>query len=340
MGSLRNFVLAASASAALLLSACGTTEAPAGEAQASGSDASGSASSASAGGEQITVTDSRGKTLTLDEPATRTVGLEWNAVEHLVSLGVMPVGVSDVEGYRAWVKAEPLGDSVTDVGVRGEPSMDTIAGLRPDLIVATTDLPQGAVKQLEKLAPVMVLRSADAADGIDQMRENVQLVAKATGTEGAADDLLSEFHATLESGSRALADAGRHGDRFVFADGWVEGGQVSIRPFAEGSVVSDVTEELGLQNAWPGKGDAAYGLDSTDVEGLTRVEKVDHFVYYHNAKAGVPDPFADGLGDNAVWRSLPFVKSGDVHRLPDGIWMFGGPSSMMRYVDAVVAELA
>jgi iron complex transport system substrate-binding protein len=28
-----------------------------------------------------------------------------------------------------------------------------------------------------------------------------------------------------------------------------------------------------------------------------------------------------------------------VHRLPDGIWMFGGPTSMTQYVDAVVAAL-
>jgi ferric hydroxamate transport system substrate-binding protein len=327
MSSLRSLVLAVTAVAALLLSACGTTEAPAG-AQPIG-DA----------GQKITVTDSRGKKITLGGPATRTVALEWNAVEHLLSLGVEPVGASDVEGYNAWVKAEPLSGAVKDVGIRGEPSMDSIASVRPDLIVATTDLPQGAIKQLEDLGPVMVLRSADASDGIGQMRENLQLVARATGTEEKARQLLAKFDAKLAQGRKALARAGLSGDRFFFGDGYVEAGQVYIRPFAQGSLVSDVTERLGLENAWPGKGDPSYGLDETDVEGLTRLKNVDHFVYYHNDKAGGPDPFTDGLGGNAVWRSLPFVKSHDVHRLPDGIWMFGGPSSMTQYVDALVAEL-
>ena len=326
MSSLRSLFVAVMAAAALLLSACGTTEAPA-------------QSAADAGGEKITITDSRGKKVTLDGPATRTVGLEWNAVEHLLSLGVKPVGVSDVEGYNAWVKAEPLDASVKDVGIRGEPSMDSIASLRPDLIVATTDLTQGAIKQLEQLGPVIVLRSADASDGIGQMRENLQLVAKATGTEERAHKLLAEFDAKLAQGRKALAEAGLSGDRFFFGDGYVEAGQVTIRPFAEGSLASDVTERLGLENAWPGKGDPSYGLDETDVEGLTRLKNVDHFVYYHNDKAGGPDPFTDGLGGNAVWQSLPFVKTDAVHRLPDGIWMFGGPSSMTQYVDALVAEL-
>lgn len=328
MISLRSLALAVTAVAVLLLSACGTTE------------ATGGAQAAEDGGQKITVTDSRGKEVTLDGPATRVVGLEWNAVEHLVSLGVMPVGVSDVEGYGDWVKAEPLDESVEDVGVRGEPSMDAIASLRPDLIVATTDLSQGAISQLEKLGPVIVLRSADATDGIGQMRENLNLVATATGTEDAAERLLADFDAKLAAARKELAEAGVAGDRFFFADGYVEGGQVSIRPFAEGSLVSDVNERLGLENAWPGKGDPSYGLDETDVEGLTRLKDVQHFLYYHNTPAGGPDPFTDGLAGNAVWQSLPFVKSNDVHRLPDGIWMFGGPSSMTQYVDAVLAELA
>ncbi|MFF3601932.1 iron-siderophore ABC transporter substrate-binding protein, partial [Kitasatospora indigofera] len=92
----------AAAATAVLLVGCGTTEdtTPA----ASGSDAA------------ITITDDRGQTISLDAPATKVVALEWNTAENLVALGVMPVGVADVEGYTTWVKAEKLDESVTDVG--------------------------------------------------------------------------------------------------------------------------------------------------------------------------------------------------------------------------------
>ncbi|MBB6074836.1 ABC-type Fe3+-hydroxamate transport system substrate-binding protein [Streptomyces paradoxus] len=40
-----------------------------------------------------------------------------------------------------------------------------------------------------------------------------------------------------------------------------------------------------------------------------------------------------------MWTSLPFVKADRVHRLPDGIWMFGGPGSMEAYIDALVDAL-
>jgi ABC-type Fe3+-hydroxamate transport system substrate-binding protein len=321
---------ALAAAAALSLAGCGTTEAPA----PAGGDA------APAGG-PISLTDARGTAITLDGPAARTVGLEWNVVEHLVSLGVTPVGVADVEGYTNWVKAEPLTGEVTDVGVRGEPSIDAIAALQPDLVLATSDLPAGAIAQIEAFAPVLVLDPADAEDPIGQMRENIELVAQATATQAAAQQLLSDFDASLAEGRAAVEAAGLAGRPVAFADGFVDGGQLSIRPFTEGSLVGGVNTELGLVDAWPMEGDADYGLASADVEGLTNLPADTLFVYYANDAAyDGTDPFVGALEGNAVWKSLPFVQAGDVHRLPDGIWMFGGPSSMQQYVDALTAALA
>jgi ABC-type Fe3+-hydroxamate transport system substrate-binding protein len=313
-------LLASAAAAALVLTGCGSTEAPASSEETTNG---------------ITVTDDRGEEISLSSPATDVVALEWNTAENLVALGVMPVGVADVEGYTTWVKSEPLGESVTDVGMRGEPSIDSIAGLAPDLVVTTSDLPESAIAQIEKFAPVLVVRGADASNPIGQMEKNLTNIAVATGTEDKAEDLLAAFDAKVDEGGAALADAGISGEEFVMSDSWATGGQVSIRPFAKGALLSAVTEELGLVNAWAGEGDKDYGLGSTDVEGLTTLGDV-HFFYI---TGGGVDAYADELANNAVWTSLPFVKSGNVHRLADGIWMFGGPSSMNDYIDAVVAAV-
>ena len=313
--------LAAVGALALLLTGCGTTEDP--------------AEPAAAAGDSLTVTDSRGVEVELDGPAKRVVGTEWNVVENLVTLGVTPVGAADVEGYSAWVSGVPLDDSVTDIGTRGEPSLDTIASLDADLIVATTDLAENVITQLEELAPVVVVESADAGGQIDQAKNNLNLVAEATGTEPKAEEAISEYDAAVAEGKAALEKAGLAGSRVAFADGWVADGQVSVRPFAKGSLLTDINTELGLVSPWEMEGDAAYGLASTDVEGLTKLD-ADSFVYITN---DADKDFTEELADNAVWKSLPFVKAGEVHRLEDGIWMFGGPASMTQYVDALVATL-
>ncbi|MGW6917462.1 iron-siderophore ABC transporter substrate-binding protein [Kitasatospora sp. NPDC054939] len=323
---MRRVSLAAAAltAAALALTACGTTEKPAGDAKSTA--------------EKITLTDSTGTKVELNGPAKKVVGTEWNVVENLVSLGVDPVGVADVKGYKTWNTAVPLKNDPKDIGTRGEPSMDTVAGLAPDLIIATNDLPPAAVQQLRKVAPVLELKAADAADPIGRMTGNLDLIAQATGTVKQADKLKKDFQAKLDEGRKALADAGLAGAPYAFADGYVVSNQVSVRPYTSGSLIGAVNEKLGLKNAWTVQGDELYGLGTTDVEGLTKLGDV-RFAYIGNDQDKDSTPFTGVLATNSVWTSLPFVTKGNVHRLPDGIWMFGGPESMNKYVDSVVKAL-
>ncbi|GAA5215619.1 iron-siderophore ABC transporter substrate-binding protein [Streptomyces thinghirensis] len=317
---------AATTAAALTLAACGTTEPAADKTEKKASEA-------------ITLKDGKGTEVKLDGPATKVVATEWNAVESLVSLGVDPVGVADVKGYKTWDTSVPLKNEPKDIGTRGEPSMDTVASLSPDLIVATTDLPPAAVKQLREVAPVLEVKSADGTDQIGQMLDNIDLIAKATGTTDKAKTIRADFEAKVAEGKKALADAEMAGQEIAFADGYVTSNQVSVRPYTATSLIGEVNEAIGLKNAWKMKGDEAYGLASTDVEGLTALPKGTHFAYIGNDDDPNATPFTGALAENSVWKSLPFVKAGDVHRLNDGIWMFGGPGSMEAYIDAVVGAL-
>ncbi|MFD7692429.1 ABC transporter substrate-binding protein [Streptomyces sp. NPDC059805] len=318
---------AVATAAALALTSCGTTEPAADDAAPKKQD------------EAITLTDASGTEVKLDGPAEKVVGTEWHEVELLVSLGVDPVGVADVKGYKTWDQAVPLKNDPKDIGTRGEPSMDTVAALAPDLIVASTDLPPAAVKQLREIAPVIEVRSADASDPLGRMTKNLDLLAEATGTTERAGEIKKGFEAKLKEGAKALADAGLDGASFAFADGYDISNQVSLRPYTSGSLIGAVNEKLGLRNAWTVEGDKDYGLGTTDVEGLTRLPADVRFAYIGNDGDKSSTPFTGALAGDKVWTSLPFVKKDHVHRLPDGIWMFGGPGSMERYVDAVVGEL-
>ncbi|WP_020500571.1 iron-siderophore ABC transporter substrate-binding protein [Sciscionella marina] len=309
--------------ALVTLAGCGTTEKP-------------SAGSPKNGGVPVTVTDSRGKTVQLPHTAKRVVATEWNAVEDLVSLGVMPVGVADPKGYGQWVSAAPLRGAVKDIGTRGEPSLDTLMSLAPDLVVVTEGLPESALAQIEAKLPVVVIKGGDLKDSLGTMFRGLNTIATATGTENRATKLKSEFDAKLAEDRNAVEGLGATGEKVAFADAYVASGTVTIRPYTKGSQVSEVFARLGLGNPWPMTGDPAYGLGKADVEGLTRLPDV-RFWYSANDSDG--DPFAKELANNAIWKGLPFVKGGKVQRLPDSLWMFGGPKSMQQYADAAVAAL-
>jgi len=319
----RNRIAAiAAAGITLLAAACGTTESPAGSTPA-----------ASTGG-PVSVTDGRGKEIKLDGAATKVVALEWGEAEMLVSLGVMPAGVADVEGYRVWVTAEKLDGSVTDVGTRAEPSVDSIVALEPDLVVMEEQRDSPLVGQLERHVPVLVTKGSDAGDNLRRMRDDFTMIAKAVGREERAREILTSFDTALADAKNKLAGAGAAGASFVMADGYQEGNTISIRPFGQGALVSQVAIAAGLRNVWDGEVDPVWGLGQTDVEGLTRITDPNaRFLY--NASDG-KDVFAQGLRDNTIWTSLPFVREGRVHRLTDGIWTFGGPKSCEQYLAELV----
>jgi ABC-type Fe3+-hydroxamate transport system substrate-binding protein len=318
-------LLAVAAASALALTGCGTTEAA--------EDASESPAPAGAG---ISIEDVRGEVIELDGPATTVVALEWNIAESLVSLGVMPSGVADVTNYASYVKTAPLDDTVTDVGGRGEPSIDAIAGLAPDLVIADNNMSDSAIAQIEEIAPVFVVRPADTADNIGQMELNLTNIAEMTGTEDEATTLLEDLDTRIADAAAELEAAGLAGESFALSDSYAYNGEITIRPYVAGSLLSDITEEIGLVNAWDVDGDADYGLGSVDVEALTALPDD---VNYLTLGSDAGDIYTNELATNAIWTSLPFVVSGNVYPLESGIWTFGGPASMTTYIDAVVDAL-
>ncbi|NJA57730.1 iron-siderophore ABC transporter substrate-binding protein [Streptomyces sp. NEAU-H3] len=317
---------AAAATAAMTLAACGSSEPAKDE----------PASKGSAAASKVSVTDDKGQKITLDGPAKRIVTTEWNVTEAALTLGVTPVGVADIKGYRAWDKAAPLGDGAKDIGMRGEPSTDTVAALHPDVIIATSDLKPAAIKQLRKIAPVLEATSATGGEQLKTVARTLDLVAAATGTTDKATKVKKDFRDKIAEGRKALAAAGADKREIAFADGWATGNHVSVRPFTGDSFLGEINTELGLKNAWTLKGDKAYGLASTDVEGLTKLGDV-NFVYIASDADG-GDPFAK-LAKNSVWKSLSFVKNDHVHRMDDGIWQFGNTASGTAYVDNLVKAL-
>ncbi len=311
--------------AAPVLVACGTTE-------AARTPAPGGSASASGGG--VTATDSRGVTVTLAQPATKVVTLEWGPTEDVLALGVTPVAVADPTGFASWDSAVTLPAGTADVGLRTEPSLESIAKAAPDLILGVTgSIPEAALAQAEKIAPVFLLKAADASRPLEQMRENFTTTAKLLGKEAAATPILAAFDAKLAEGKQKLAGVT---SPYIFTYINVTGATADLRMHSDRSLPGAVAKAVGLTNAWTDAGDPAWGIGSIDLEGLTKFPADTTVLYWANASA---DPLAT-LKGNALWEGLPFVKDGRVKPAADRIWIYGGPSSMIQWIDDLVAKLA
>ncbi|MEV7619050.1 iron-siderophore ABC transporter substrate-binding protein [Microbacterium sp. NPDC089321] len=324
----------------LALTACGTTqtaEKPAADkstTSASGAGCADDSTSTSTG--PVELTDAFGRTVKLDKPAAKVAVLEWQQIEDVLSLCLTPVAVADAEGYSTWDTAEKLPEGVKDVGTRQEPNLDALFAAEPDLVIVEAYTRDDAIiGQLEKYGvPVLATLGANAEDPIAQMLSTFDLIAEATGRTERADVVKDEFDAHLADAKKQVSDASLEGAPFVFFDGWVDGGNVSLRPFGQGSLIGEIGEELGLKNAWTGEVDAAYGLGQTDIEGMTTIG--DAMLLHTGTADPDSESFVDAAEKNPAWASIPAVKNGDVHAFPAGIWTFGGPRSAEQIIDAYV----
>lgn len=318
----RYFLALGAAALTSPLLGCGTTE---DAVQPAASEA------ASDGGGAITVTDGRGKQVTLARPATTVVTLEWANTEDVITLGVQPAGVADIKGYRTWVSSAAMTGTPVDVGLRGEPSLESVAEAKPDLILGISDsIPASAMAQLEKVAPVVVLTGADATRPFELMRHNFTTTAKLLGKDAEAATILGDLDARVAAAKAKVESAGKAGVPYVFSYIYEAGNQIALRMHGTRSQPGHFAERLGLKNAWPDPGDDQWGLSDADIEALTKLPAETQFMYWGNAES---DPVSTTLPKNAVWKGLDFVKQDNVTNVADKIWVYGGPASMMQWVD-------
>jgi len=331
--------------AVLAATACGTTSEDKADSSAVAPPPSQScnADTTTTSTDPVSLTDGVGRTVELDQPAKRVAVLEWQQIEDALTLCVTPVAVSDSEGYSTYVSAEELPEGVTDVGTRGEPDLDALYATNPDLIIIEAfSADDEIIAQLEERGvPVLATLGADGSDPIGNMKNVFSMIGEATGRTERADQVLQEFDDHLAAAKAKVENVDLPTRDFLFFDGWIEGGNVIIRPYGDGALFTALGEELGMTSAWTneineayGSGgvDPAYGLAQTDIEGLTAVGNANLF-YSTDDEA---DSYVNELVKSPIWTSLPAVQQGRAYPFPPGVWGAGGPLSCQQAVDAYV----
>ncbi|NJQ16504.1 ABC transporter substrate-binding protein [Streptomyces bohaiensis] len=324
---LRALATAGTAAAlALTVAACGSGTV--GE-EAGGSDSA--SPDSGAGGGTITVETARGQ-VTLDEPATTVVSLEWTYTEELIALGVQPAGNADNDGYAQWITAPgvELAEDTVDVGNRQAPSIEQIRQLEPDLIVVDDGRAQENLPQLQDIAPVLSFEYTTSPQ-LETLRTNFTELAKAVGREEQADEVFAGIEESAADLEERLAAAGLDGTRYAFAQGFTADGTGTARLFTDEALVAQVLELAGLENTWDGEGDA-WGMTTVGVEGLTNLEPDIHFL---TVADDADSPFTGAFAGNRVWEGLEFVQEDRWHELDPGTWLFGGPVSAEYILDEV-----
>lgn len=306
-----------------------------------GSPAASPMASPVAGG-PITVSTPMGD-VTLPGVAQRVVPIEWNLVEYVLTLGVQPVAIADIEGYNAWVEIGiELDQDVADVGLRYEPSLESIAAVEPDVILGTTDRDEAILDQLSAIAPTVLLAPYPTAEGespLDDIDDTPRTIATVLGKVDVAEQVIAETDRALAAASATIEDAGLAGEPFVVVQAFTSENVPTMRLFNNRSLFGYTVASLGLTNAWEGQGtieDDPWGFQTVTVEALVNLPAGTHVFYVVQDDDNI---FAEALAQDPIWSSFPFVQEGRTYALGGDTWTFGGHRSVQRLIERVVSAL-
>ncbi len=264
----------------------------------------------------------------------RIVTIEWTYSENLLALGIQPVGMADIKGFKEYVKPPiPIAPGVKDVGTRGQASLEAIAALKPDLIINQSgDASQR--EQLSKIAPTLVFNPyPSAASGIvayNEMRQTFTLMGRITGRSAQAARVLAQLDAAQAAAKRTLTAQGRAGQTFVLSQGYTYN-TPTMRLFGPRAMGSQILEQIGLHNAYRVNSASDYGFDTLSLEGLLTINTQNFF-----GITAKDDNIFAASSNRALWNNLEFVRQVHGYSLNPATWLFGGPYSAQMLVQQVV----
>lgn len=241
-----------------------------------------------------------------------------------LELGVQIVGAPLFGMADKTLQARAGAAGIADIGHYSQPSPERIIALNPDLILGDAAMHGRAYEQAARIAPTVLV-------DVQNWKAYYATVAAVTGLTGAADEAFRAY-------DRRVADIrARMPNVTVSVVRIIPGGfQVYLDgpgAYAPFSVLRDAGVK---RTAYETALDATL-LKRPDWEGLAALEG-DVLLYivggsHHADTAGTLE--TETLA-NPLWRMLPAVRAGRVHRVDPVTWMeFSGLASANRVLDDI-----
>ncbi|SEQ13141.1 iron complex transport system substrate-binding protein [Devosia sp. YR412] len=166
----------------------------------------------------VEITHDLGTTDVPDAPQ-RIVVLEYSFVDTLAAVGVSPVGIADDDKRDSIIPAYTaiIGDDWTSVGTRKSPSLEIIASLQPDLIIADTSRHEAVYEALSEIAPTI---SFDSLTGTYEVAlEAAKTIAHAVGKDAEMEARLAEHTTKMEAYKAEVGDVSDWSAQFIIDNG-------------------------------------------------------------------------------------------------------------------------
>lgn len=261
----------------------------------------------------------------------RVAAIDWAAAESLLALGIEPVAVANTGLYRQWATESASPPAVADLGMPEEPNLERLLELRLDLILIS-GWQAGLRQTLARIAPVQIFSVFESnRTPLSNALVAMRMLAHAFGVDEVAAAFESHLVQDFGQSRRRLQATGR--PAVLLAVLLTDGMRITI--YGKGSLLGDVLDRLGLENAWTG----AMPLFGRITIGIERLLELPDFWLLYMDQGHRTQVALQRLRANSIWRGLPAVAAAQVRPVA-AVWPFAGAPTALRFAGIVTDAMS
>lgn len=254
----------------------------------------------------VTVKDAKGE-FTLDKTPSRVVALEYSFVDALAQVGVSPVGVADDNNVdRILPQVREKIAAWQSVGTRSQPSLEVIASLKPDLIIADPSRHTAVFEELKKIAPTVMFDSRH-----ESYQENLETAQKIGDLVGKSAEMKAKINEHNDYIANIAKNLGVQGKKASF--GTSREDKFNIQN--DNGYVGSFLTTLGFA---PTKLNSDQAFVEINLEQLV-MEKPEYLFIAHYRDESI----ARKWEAEPLWKAIPAVKANHVYSVDADMWARG-----------------
>ena len=254
----------------------------------------------------VTVKDAKGE-FTLDKTPSRVVALEYSFVDALAQVGVSPVGVADDNKIdRILPQVREKIAAWQSVGTRSQPSLEVIASLKPDLIIADPSRHTAVFEELKKIAPTVMFDSRH-----ESYQENLETAQKIGELVGKSSEMKAKINEHNDYIANIAKNLGVQGKKASF--GTSREDKFNIQN--DNGYVGSFLTTLGFA---PTKLNSDQAFVEINLEQLV-MEKPEYLFIAHYRDESI----ARKWEAEPLWKAIPAVKANHVYSVDADMWARG-----------------
>jgi iron complex transport system substrate-binding protein len=258
---------------------------------------------------------------------SRIITLDDYALECVLALQAKPIGSVIFETTPSYFQGKIQG--IENLGSEGEPSLEKILALKPDLILGTM-LHEQTYRQLSQIAPTVLTPYKDSKD----WKAALMNFAEALGKTDVAEQILQDYNDRLETFKSQMGDRLENTEVSV-----VRVYSTHISLYLNDVFIGTILEDAGLPRPpSQDKPGAAYVISKERIRDADG-DVIFMWTYGYNQQYQQEAQIAlEQLKTDPLWSQLNAVQQGRVYEVP-GYWIGAGPLAANAVIDDLFKHL-